>query len=275
MDAAPADLVARERLSALKRPFIVCVLADRTVAATAATMARALYAGADAFELNLPLLADQPREAVRALVQRSARPIYTSCRRAGFMTIYGRGAVPEWADEERMQRQLDLLCAGSAAVDIELDAFDADCGAGISDDPNAVARQRAVAEAARTAGAEALFSCHASVALSAERVAAIAAEAVARGGDLFKLVAPARTTEDALALLAAAARLRREDAVPATIVGSGRPGRFTRLLAPVLGGGWALAQEDLFAGGFPEQPPVRETREALRILSALEAVPDH
>lgn len=273
MDAAPTALVARRRLTTLERPFVVCVLTDTTVAAAAATLARALYAGADAFELNLPLLAGEDPGAVSALVQQCPRPIYTSCRRASFMTVYGRGPVPDWDDDERMRRQLELLASGTVAVDLELDAFGTDRGDGVADSKASVARQRAVADAAHAAGGEVLFSCHAHRALGPDEVVALAAEAEARGADLFKLVAAAPTTEDALELVAGAVRLRRQGALPTTIVASGRAGRFTRVVAPVLGAGWALCQEDIFAGGFAEQPPVGETRDVLRLLSALEGVP--
>lgn len=144
---------------------------------------------------------------------------------------------------------------------------------GVAGDDVSVARQRAVADAAHAGGGEVLFSCHAHRALGPDEVVALAAEAESRGADLFKLVAAAPTTEDALALVAGAVRLRRQRALPATIVASGRAGRFTRVLAPVLGAGWALCQEDILAGAFAEQPPVGETRDVLRVLSALVAVP--
>jgi 3-dehydroquinate dehydratase len=256
------------RLTQLPRPFIVAIITERTSAAAAAVMRRAAHAGAHAYELNLPLVEQGHWDAMRGLVASSGRPVYTSCRRATFMEIYGRGAVPTWDDEERMARQLDLLDHGSVALDVELDAFDAEQPSGVAHGKSAVAKQIETAARARAHGKEVIFSCHAKEPLSRDEILARVRLAETRGGNLAKVVAPARDEEQAVEYLAAAAVIRREGMLPTTVIAAGDAGRLTRLVAPVLARSWALCQERVTGDGFPEQPPVAETREALRVLTA-------
>lgn len=256
-------------LTQLPRPFIVAVVAERTRTAIAADMQRAAYAGAHAYELNLPLVQQDDWEGMRELVASSRRPVYTSCRRAAFMEIYGRGHVPPWDDHERMARQLDLLDHGSVALDIELDAFDAELPSGVTEDRAAVARQVETAAKAHEVGKEVIFSCHAGDPLSRDEILERVRTAEERGGDLAKIVAPTRDEDHALEYLAAAAAIWRDRMLPTAVVGAGKAGRITRLVAPVLGRSWALCSERITDGGFPDQPPVAEAREALRILTAV------
>ena len=254
------------RLTQLPRPFIVAVIAERTSTYVAAVMERAASAGAHAFELNIPLVESHDLEGLRAILARSERPVYTSCRRAAFMEVYALGAVPDWDDEERMARQLDLLKQGSVALDIELDAFDTVEASGVARDEAAERKQVEIARAAHELGKEVIFSCHAVHPLSQAEIIERVRLAERRGGDMAKVVAPARNEEQVFEYLAAAAAIRRAGMLPTTIVGSGAAGRITRLVAPAVGHSWALCQERVTDGGFPEQPSVAQAREALRLL---------
>jgi len=257
------------RLTQLPRPFVVAVVVERTAPAIAAEMQRSAYAGAHAYELNLPLVDPKDWEALRAILAGSERPVYTSCRRAAFMEVYARGAVPSWGEDERVARQLALLEEGSVALDIELDAFEPAQASGVATGEAAVKKQVETAAIAHELGKEVIFSCHATDPLSRDEIVGCVRLAEERGGDLAKVVAPARDEEQALEYLAAAAVIRRTGMLPTTVVASGAAGRITRLVAPALGRSWALCQERFSDGGFLDQPPVAEAREALRILTAL------
>ena len=273
MDSSSPAVVKQQALTSLDRPFVVCVLTDDSCASAAVTIARAAYAGADAFELNLPLLALEAGEAVRALVNSCGRPLYTSCRRAAFMRVYGRGDVPNWSDDERMERQMELIAAGSVAIDIELDTFAEEPNRGLALSRDAVARQAAIIEAVHARGAEVILSCHTRDTLTRSAIKEIAHVASARGADLVKIVCPVTSHHEALEVIAAAIDMRHMISVPATVIGMGRMGRYTRILSPVLAASWALCQQEFAVGGFSEQPLVKDAREALRVLSALEAFP--
>ena len=259
------------RLSELARPFVVAVVTERSLDAARGTVARAAAAGADAYELNLPLLRDAELERVSELLAGSPGPVYTSCRRSSFMPVYGRGEVPTWSEDERMRRQLELLDRGSVAIDVELDAFDAVQPLGVSDSPAAVARQRETVAAAHDAGGEVIASCHTQTAVPRASVLRVAEVAQERGADLAKVVVPVGDASQALELLAAAVAIRERALPPTTVIAAGAPGRFTRLVSPHLGRSWALCQERVEEGGFPEQPLVADARTALTILAALDA----
>ena len=74
--------------------------------------AAAFREGADAVELNLASLR-RDDGANRAFFPGLGRPVYTTCRRAGFMAVYGPrfARLPVVADDRRMARQLALAAS--------------------------------------------------------------------------------------------------------------------------------------------------------------------
>jgi len=273
-------------LSRLPQPFIVCVLTDRTVPDTIVTIRNALYQGADAYEVNLPALAGAGSDALRRLFSVANRPLYTSCRRADFMTVYGipLANLPTWSEEERMQRQLEALALGSVAVDMEMDTFDpqpapplgtpqaqqfsqtAGDPAELTHNPAALARQQEVIKAAHARGGEVILSCHTGRPQTTEQLVQIARWAGERGADLVKIVSPCPTVDWLLALLAATARLKEKLSTPFILVGAGEMGSLSRTIGMTLGAGWALGQQALQPGGFHPQPLVAHLHEIRRLI---------
>jgi hypothetical protein len=274
------------RLRDLPRPFIVCVLTDRTGAETVATMRQAYYEGAEAYELNLPALGDLEDEGMKRIFNAVDRPVYTSCRRAAFMGVYGmtRDTLPDWDDEERMARQLASLKLGSAGIDIELDTFDPQPApppgtpeaeqfavtsgqpAELTHDPAAVSRQKATIQAAHETGSEVILSCHTGRPQSTRSLIEIVETAVGRGADLVKVVSPCPTIEDLFGLLAAITRLHERVSKPFILVGAGENGSLSRTIGINLGAGWMLAQQTFQPGGFHPQPLVSHAREIRRLI---------
>lgn len=273
-------------LTALPHPFIVCNVTERTPEAAIATMRLARFDGADAYELNLPALAAADRDALERVIACVARPVYTSCRRADFMTVYGIPAndLPIWSDEERMARQLDALALGSVALDMEMDSFDprpapplgtpaaavfartTGAPAEITDDAAALARQRQVIAAAHEAGGEVILSCHTGRSVTAASLVKIARLAVERGADLVKIVMPCQTRSDLFAVFEATARLGGALPVPFVIIGAGEAGTLSRMVGVNLGSAWAIGQQTLTPGGFHPQPLVAHLREVMRLV---------
>ena len=99
LDSSRAALVNMRRL---KPPFVVAVVVEKSAFEAQRSLRAAFREGADAAELNLAPLTSMPRRLFS-----SARPIYTSCRRAAFMGIYGAAfaKLPVLNDEARMERQ--------------------------------------------------------------------------------------------------------------------------------------------------------------------------
>jgi hypothetical protein len=265
-------------LTTLPRPFIVAVATDCSVESTLATIRQAANQGAHAIELNLPAISDATDHELKQMLGESPIPVYTSCRRAPFMGVYGfrDGEVPVWADEERMERQLAALHFGSRAIDMEMDTFDphpappigsaeasqfaSEPGepAELTDDPAAIACQREIINEAHMAGAEVIVSCHTGRPQSVEQLLAIGKRAVERGGDLLKIVTPCRNAADLLALLQATVEMKQCLPIPFILVGAGKVGLISRSIGVNFGSGWIIAQVERTPDGFPDQPLVRE-----------------
>ncbi len=268
-------------LTELNRPFIVAVATDRTVAGMLETIARAADEGADAVELNLPAISDVLSEELLEMLANAPLPVYTTCRRRQFMTVYGFdiGDLPNWTDDERMERQLAALHFGSVAIDIEMDTFDphpapgtlaaTDLAVGVgapaelSCDREAIQRQREIIDEAHTAGAEVLLSCHTGRPQTAESIRAIGEAAVERGADLLKIVTPCRHADDLAIVYGAMSAMAASLPIPCVVIGSGNAGLESRTEGWRHGSSWIIAQRERVAGGFAEQPLVREMGQRL------------
>ncbi len=248
------------RLATLPRPFIVGVVTDRTVADAAASIASALRDGAEAVELNLPAVGDIGSDAMASLVG-IGPVVYTSCRRTGFMAVYGidPSTCPAWSEDERMAVQVAALAAGSVAVDIELDTFDPNPAPTIGSpgaaamaatrgeafeltrDTSAEARQRDVVAQVKELGGEVLASCHTGRRQTADQLVAIVDVAVARGADLVKIVTPCVDDSDLEHIFEAHRRLA-QTGVPFTVVGAGPVGGPSRRPGPGVRSAWYLGR---------------------------------
>jgi 3-dehydroquinate dehydratase len=265
-------------LTALPRPFIIAVATDQTVAGMLETIRRAAREGADAVELNLPAVSDVLPEELQEMLADAPLPVYTTCRRRDFMSVYGFDSLdlPNWTDEERMERQLAALHYGSVAIDMEMDTFDphpappmgtpeaaafaAKDGdpAELTHNPAAIARQREVTGDAHLAGAEVILSCHTGRPQTKEQLLAIAAAAVDRGGDLLKIVTPCRDDADLTVIYEATEQMSAHLPIPFVVIGAGSAGLPSRTDGWRFGSSWIIAQLDRTDGGFHDQPLVRE-----------------
>lgn len=264
--------------SGLPRPFIVGVIAERTTAAAARVRGLAARDGADAFELNLPPLHGATAADLASLFAGSKGPMYTTCRRRAFMAVYGiePNDLPDWSDEERMQRQLTLIASGSVAIDMELDTFDpnpapplgseaAEHFAATAGEPaelswsnSAISRQRDITAAAHALGADVLMSCHTGRPQPVDGLLAIAATAIDRGADLLKIVSPCRDRRDLAALFEATARLSATTDLPFAIIGAGPAGKVSRLIGGHVGSSWLIGRPSGVVHGFPGQPSIEQ-----------------
>lgn len=273
-------------LSYLPRPFIVNVVTDRSVAAAIATMRLAALEGAHAHEVNLPLLGPMERGIFATLAGAVRQPVYASCRRAAFLTVYGVDptTLPSWQDGERMTQLLEAVRGGACAIDIELDTFApnpapplgtpaaarfatiADAPAEFTDEPEAVERQRQLIHEVHALGAEVILSCHTGRVLPSDAIVAIARDARDRGADVVKIVTACLRRRDLYQVLEAIATIATTISIPFTVVGTGPAGRLSRAIGTRFGASYALGQLSLTPGGFHDQPLVAQLRELHRLL---------
>ena len=272
------------RLSDLERPFICTSLADHSVEATIASIKRAEYEGARAFEVHLPLVNFPDTETIAEIAGATAAPMYATCRRGTFYELLGAQGSVELTEAERTERLLAALDAGFDGVDIELDTFDPTDGpseftreeireyadnpdtpmAQVSDDPGAVERQREFIRAAHERDADVVLSAHTYCHLKPADAVAIAERMTDRGADFCKIVGVDRDMDDALDTVEGHLRLNESETAPYSLMAIGDSSRIVRPISPMLGSAWVFAQPDIRPGGFHSWPLVENAREVLR-----------
>jgi 3-dehydroquinate dehydratase len=272
------------RLTGLQRPFVVTSLTDRTVAGTVASIKRAEYAGAQAFEIHLPLLSFPDRRAIETVTGATAAPIYATCRRGDFYELLGADDPVELSDDRRVDALVEAVEAGVDGVDFELDTFDPTGGpdayteaaiaeyaadpdavpAEVSDEDRAVSRQRAAVRRVHEAGGDVVLSAHTYTHLDPSAAVAIARRVTDRGAEFAKIVGVDRDMDEALDTLRAHLRLNEAEVVPYALMAIGDPSRIVRPIAPMFGSAWVFAQPDVRPGGFHSWPLVDNAREVLR-----------
>ncbi|MFB6075500.1 MAG: type I 3-dehydroquinate dehydratase [Haloarculaceae archaeon] len=271
-------------LSSLERPFICTSLAETTVEETICTLKRAENAGARAFEVHLPLLGFPGEAGLSRIASATRCPVYATCRRGTFYELLGRDAITERDETGRVAELIAAVDAGLDGVDLELDTFAPTGGpdefsraaireyaddestdvAEVTDDEDAVARQRAAVERVHDRGGDVVLSAHTYTHLEGEDCVAIAERMTDRGADLGKIVGLDRTMDEALETLEAHLRLNEADVLPYALMAIGTTSRVTRPLSPMFGSAWVFAQVELTPGGFHSWPRVEDAREILR-----------
>ena len=192
---------------------------------------------ADVLELRLDECSDVSEEHMRAAFASLAKPV--------IVAVNGAEAFGSFAGT--LDQRLDCLQratrAGARYVDI--------------DAPNAAALGSVASACTR------ILSRHVAPALPATLFDELEAEA--RGGDLLKLVTHAASAEDGLALLVELARRTRglePESSRWIAFSSGDRGRFTRVLAPLLGSRFTYAAPTGGAATAPGQVRADELRQA-------------
>lgn len=247
-------------LTQLRRPFVVGVVVERDYAAAARAAGAAFRTGADAVELNLASLR-AAGELDRSFFSRWRHPVYTSCRRAPFMAVYGEkfSRLPKLTDEARMERQVALIACGSAGIDIEADTF-APAPDEWTSDRAAIRRQRAVAEQAHAAGAAVIGSWHPPRKLALPEALRRARALRDRGADFVKIVERVRTRAEALDSLAISLALRDKLGCPFVFLALGSEAAAFRPYMAAFGASYLLARPPVGANRLPAQPLVARAR---------------
>jgi len=226
----------RKRISELEKPFICGTLfyADRKT--TMQNMKLAELKGARAFELNLlPLEATD--EDLKDILAFTKYPVFTTFRRKG-PTSEGTIIEFEGSEEERIQRQLDVIAFGSSGFDMEFDTF---VSRRVPEtqwtrDEEAVKEQKEIVRRVHDLGGEVMISCHVyNRVLTADEAVKIGKEIDKRGADLAKIVCQNYSYEDMLETLKGIVGLRRELKIPFVYFGMGEYSKLTRVVGPMLG----------------------------------------
>jgi hypothetical protein len=247
-------------LTQLRPPFVVGVVVERDLAAAARAAGAAFRTGADAVELNLASLRNTTG-LNRAFFSQWNRPVYSSCRRAPFMAVYGArfSRLPARSDEERIGQQIALLAQGSAGLDFEADTF-APNRDEWTNDRAAIRKQRAVAAAAHRSGAAVIASWHPNRKLTLTEALRAARALRDRGADFIKIVERVHTRAEAVDSLAISLILHEKLGTPFVFLALGAEAERFRPYMTAFGASYLLARPPVGANRLGAQPLVARAR---------------
>ena len=244
----------------LRRPFVVGVVVEKNARAAERAAKSAFADGADVIELNLSPLRPVP-ELDRGFFSRLGGPAYTTCRRSGFLRIYGPAfaRLPAASDDERMARQLALLGAGAAGLDFEADTFAPSADEWTSD-RSAVRRQRELAAEVHRRGAAVIASWHPSRKLTFAQALRAARTLRDRGADFVKIVERVRSRAEALESVEISLRLAEKLGGPFIFLPLGPGAAEFRPYLTSFGSAFLLARPAIGSNRLAEQPLVSRAR---------------
>ena len=245
----------------LKRSFVnrqepaVTLLCKPGSLAEAVALARSAESdGADgiAIEISDLPLEERTRDAFRSLIDAVPLP---------FMFIDYRGDKFCGKDDDaRQQYLLAAAEAGADVIDVIGDLY-APAPRELTQDAEAIARQRKLIDEIHTRGAYALMSSHiTNEHLRAEEVLDHLRAQSDRGADILKIVVRSDSDEEFVESVRTMLLLRRELDKPFIYLASGRFGRAVRYLGPQLGVAVEFAVHDYDAKGIYNQPTIRSFR---------------
>jgi hypothetical protein len=253
------------RLVDLPRPFVVGVVVERTPAAARRASLAAFREGAGAVELNLAAL-PEPGRLARSFFAGLPGPVYTSCRRAAFLRVYGArfARVPRRPEDARMELQLAALAAGSAGLDLEADTF-APAPGEWTQQRSALRHQAEVVAAALRAGKAVIYSWHPGRKLDWTEAFRALRALRARGADFVKVVERVRNVDEALDSVRLSLRLRERVDFPFVFLPLGPGAEKVRPFMTAFGAAYLLARPPFGSNRLPAQPPVARARALLAL----------
>ena len=209
-------------------PLLTVMLQTETPESAIRTIHRAIPAGADAFGLQTcRLLHEHRNEAAyrRILEEMEGRPSYVTNYRSG---------ANAGADDEGIAGGLILAArAGGTLIDVMGDLY-ARHPDELTDDRQAINKQKKLIDTLHNCGAEVLMSSHVLRFTPAERVLEIANAQVERGADVVKIVTGAETDEQQAENLKLVTMLKKELKVPFLYLSGGKC-EVLRRVGPMLG----------------------------------------
>lgn len=236
-----------KKLSVLPSPVLAGVIHEKTAKACIAEIANCMYDGAGMIDLHMSCLENTDTETLKSIVAASKLPILAlnynvdyDCTPCGY------------TEEERVAMFLRAADAGAAGIDMQGYTFDESSKENfrgedkysftknnpreIVTDEKIISKQCELIEKVHSKGAEVLLSCHPGKVMSAETVVELALFLEKRNPDIIKIVTVAESEEDLFEAMKAMKMLTCEVETKVSYHASGKPGRLSRIINPMLGG---------------------------------------
>ena len=213
-----------------------------------------LAEGAEAFGIQLCQLERQYRtkeELFRIFAACCGKPIY--------ITSYRYAKSTGYTDEECAELLLLGLEAGATLCDVVGDFFCPDGQYQLTDDPDAVAKQRALIDEIHRRGGEVLMSSHTMKSTTVEENITIAKKQAERGADVIKIVNRAESEREIPVYLEAIQKIIAETGKRVVLLVSGE-GQLVRYIGPCFGACMYLCVEHHGPHDTSEQPLLRRLK---------------
>jgi len=265
------EIRMQKRLSSIPAPALAGVIREKTKKAAVAQAKNCLYAGADMMDLHLSCLDCTEAEYLAPIIRASEVPVLA----LNYNLTYENEKLG-LTEEERVASMLRAIEAGAAGMDLQGYTFHAPskegfCGENtysftkgnpkeIVTDESIISKQCEVIERVHHMGAEVLLSCHPGIPMTTRQVVDLALFLEKRNPDIIKIVTKALCEEDGEEAIRTMLALKKEVKTPVSYHASGKHGKRTRILNPLLGGQIAFCVERYDEGSTMEQIPLATMR---------------
>ncbi|MGN1409402.1 MAG: type I 3-dehydroquinate dehydratase [Eubacteriales bacterium] len=245
-------------------PLYCCMIQTRTPENALSTIRRAIDGGCTAFGFQQCQLEQEYRTdyTIRSIFEAmEGRPVYVTNYRVGLNT--------GMTDDELADGLLTLAERGATLCDVMGDLF---CRhpLELTDDADAIDKQRRLIDRIHHAGGEVLMSSHVLKYTPAEEVLRIALEQQKRGADIVKIVTAANSEAEQLENLRITSLLKETLDVPFLFLSGGTHCALHRMIGPMLGCVMYLCVQEYDELATKSQPllaDVRAVREHLPYIS--------
>ncbi len=264
-------------------PLLIGVIRRRTADDAIADIRQCEKDGATAIDLHLSCLepAAQTADALRQIINAATTPVLA----LNYNQTY------DWQDfetteEERVDLLLRAMEAGASAIDLQgytydiasKHAYTGDTGEysfaknaprEVVTDPAVIARQTELIKRIHASGAEVLISTHTGVALTAEQAVDLAHFLERRNPDIIKIVAACNTEEELSEAFRTMLILKKEIKTVVHYHVSGKLGKITRIVNPLLGGHMIFCSDTQHPGANAEQLDLKNAVTAVESIKKL------
>ena len=248
------------KISAIPTPAIAGVVKERSVSEAIAEINNCVYGGASMIDLHMSCLDSTDEETLKKIISFSPIPVLAlnynqklDWSSAGF------------SEEERAETFIRAVKAGASGVDIQGYTFDVKSKSGycgnakysftennpkeVVTDGAIIKKQCEFIERIHSGGAEVLLSCHPGIAMNSNQVVDLALFLQERNPDIIKIVTVANTTDDLIESFRTMIKLKEKVSIPVSYHASGKMGKLSRVLNPVLGGHIAFCVDRYLMSG--------------------------
>ena len=232
--------------------ILTCMVQARTPERIRALMSASLSEGAEAFGMQFcQLLPEYRTPAVYRDLFSFSSPLPT------YVTNYrGHASNEGKSDDTLADELLEIAECGATLVDVMGDLFDP-CIGELTDNEEAVKKQKTLIRALHERGAEVLMSSHVMKFTPAEEVLKIALAHKERGADISKIVTGAESVEEEIENLRIIRLLKRELDIPFLFLCGGEC-HILRRIGGTLGSAMTLCVHEYDDLATPVQPLLRD-----------------